>query len=125
MRRMIFPAAVTGFYLGNRFFLIPHTSGILHCFLAWYSDDLLAGAVMLFVLNSLLAAVHRPPVTSIPAATALILGCGCFWEFVTPLYLPRSVSDPWDLAAYWAGAMGYLAAVRLLKKPRKRPAAKP
>lgn len=77
---------------------------------------------MLFILNFLLTATRHPPVLRILPASAFILGCGCFWEFVTPLYLSRSVTDPWDLAAYWIGAMGYLGAVRLRQYQRNKAA---
>lgn len=35
------------------------------------------------------------------------LVCGCFWECITPLYKPTSVSDPWDLVACLCGGLGY------------------
>ncbi len=109
MRRYLPPlAAIAGAYALNRFCLLPAASGLLHRFLAWYFADILAGALMLLVLDALLELRGRPPVRRVLPASAYLLGCGLFWEVVTPLYLPRSVSDPWDLAAYWAGGMAWL-----------------
>ena len=34
-----------------------------------------------------------------------LLGCGLFWEVLTPLYLSRSVGDPRDVLACWLGGM--------------------
>ena len=54
-------------------------------------------------------------------AWGYLLGCGLFWEYVTPLYLPRSVSDPWDILAVWLGGTVMLV---LLRRPRwTRPSA--
>lgn len=102
-------AAVSAAYVLNRFLLIPLTGSRL---LAWYGADFLAGALMLCLLNALLAAAGRPPVRRVLPACAFLLACGLFWEFVTPLYLPRSVSDPWDVAACCLGGLGMLALLR-------------
>ena len=37
--------------------------------------------------------------------TLFLLGCGLFWEVLTPLYLSRSVGDPRDVLACWLGGM--------------------
>lgn len=92
-------------YLLNRFCLIPQTKGLPHDLLAWYGADVLAGALMLCILNAALITSGRKPVRHFGWATLFLLGCGLFWEGITPLYLPRSVGDPWDLAAYWLGGM--------------------
>lgn len=99
-------AAIGGLYVLNRFLLVPHTSGALHRLLAWHFADALAGAFMLCLLNGLLALVHRPPLRRFLPVSAFLLGCGLFWEVLTPLYLPRSVGDPRDLLAVWLGGTG-------------------
>jgi hypothetical protein len=107
MRRYALSAAViAALYALNRFLLIPLTGSRL---LSWYGADFLAGGLMLCVLNALLTAVGRPPVRRAFPATLFLLGCGAFWEYVTPLYLPRSVSDPRDILAVWLGGMVWLA----------------
>lgn len=106
MKRYIPPMAVTAvLYAANRFLLIPLTSGPLHRLLAWHGADFLAGGLMVCILNSLLAAAHRPPLRKFLPGTAFLLACGLFWEYVTPLYLARSVSDPRDVLAVWLGGM--------------------
>lgn len=103
MKRYGLPiAAITILYACNRFLLVPLTGSRL---LAWHGADFLAGGLMLCVLNALLAAANRPPLARFLPGTAFLLGCGLFWEYVTPLYLARSVSDPWDLLAVWLGGM--------------------
>lgn len=104
MERYIFSAVgIAGLYVLNRFCLIPVTTGMLHDLLAWYGADCLAGALMLCFVNFLLLEANRPPLHRFWAVTGFLLGCGLFWEVITPLYLVRSVGDPWDIAACWLG----------------------
>lgn len=100
---MISAAVIAGLYVLNRFCLIPAATGLLHDLLAWYFADALAGALMLCIVNVLLMAAKRPPLRRFWAVTAYLLGCGLFWEVITPLYLPRSTGDVWDVAACWLG----------------------
>ncbi|MFN8469053.1 MAG: hypothetical protein U0X20_26080 [Caldilineaceae bacterium] len=39
----------------------------------------------------------------------VVTAAGCYWEYITPLYRPTSVTDPLDMVAYWIGACLYLA----------------
>lgn len=102
-------AALMAAYALNRFVFIPLTGWwVLRC----YGADALAGAMMLCVLNGALSAAGREPIRGIVPVSVFLLGCGAFWEYVTPLYLARSVSDPWDMAAVWLGGMGMLFVLR-------------
>lgn len=113
-RRYLVPMGATSvLYTLNRFFLAPLTGSHL---LAWYGADFLAGALILCLLNDLLEQLGRRPVRRVWAVSAFALGCGLFWEVATPLYLPRSVGDPWDVLAVWLGAMAMLAVWRLTKE---------
>ena len=105
--------AVAALYVLNRFLLAPLTGSRL---LAWHGADFLSGALMLCVLNGLLEQSGRRPVRRVWAASIFALGCGLFWEAVTPLYLPRSVGDPRDVLAVWLGTMAMLAVWRLAKQ---------
>ena len=107
LRRYAAPGStIAGLYLLNRFLLAPLTGSRL---LAWHGADFLAGGGMLCLLNLLLELARRRPVERFLPASAFLLGCGLFWEVVTPLYLPRSVGDPWDVLAVWLGGMALLA----------------
>ena len=103
-------------YAVNRFLLSPLTGSRL---LAWHGADFLAGALMLCLLNGLLELLEllgRRPVRRVWSVSAFALGCGLFWEVVTPLYLPRSVGDPRDVLAVWLGAMAMLGVRRLAEQ---------
>ena len=109
--------AIAGLYLLNRFLLVPLTGWRL---LAWHGADFLAGGLMLCFLNGLLLLARRRPVEQFLPVSLFLLGCGLFWEIVTPLYLPRSVGDPWDVLAVWLGGLALLALWRRLDRPRHR-----
>lgn len=93
----------------NRFCLVPLTGSRL---LAWHGADALAGAWMLCLVELLLELAGRPPLRRLIPVWTYLLGCGLFWEYVTPLYLPRSVSDPWDILAVWLGGTVMLLFLR-------------
>ena len=75
----------------------------------------LAGGMMIVLLFAALHLAHRKPPRPWHCL-ALALVCGLFWEYITPLYLPRSVSDPWDILAVLLGGMGILPILYRLEK---------
>ena len=99
MKKYLLTAAgLMGLYALNRFVLIPHTGGLLHRLLSGHFADFLAGGMMVVILFAALRLSGRNP-PKVMSALVLLLACGLFWEYVTPLYLPRSVGDPWDILA--------------------------
>lgn len=103
MKKYVLTAAgLMGLYGLNRFVLIPCTDRLLHRLLSGYFADFLAGGMMLVILFAALHLAGRRPPKPLPCL-ALALVCGLFWEYVTPLYLPRSVSDPRDILAVLLG----------------------
>lgn len=98
---------IMGLYALNRFVLLPRADGLLHRLLSGYFADFLAGGMMIVLLFTALHLAHR----KLPRpwhCLALALVCGLFWEYITPLYLPRSVSDPWDILAVLLGGAAIL-----------------
>ena len=47
------------------------------------------------------------------AAAACVLLCALVWEVLAPLWKPEAVGDPWDLLAYQAGGLVWLAVRRV------------
>lgn len=108
---------VSGLYGMNRFLLLPwlaaldgeaHHAKVLYHLLGSYGADVLAGAWIMCFLNLLLVWSGRNPIRSFAAALLFVFGCGIFWEYITPLYLSRSVGDPVDFAAYLIGVSVYM-----------------
>ena len=129
MKRVYVLLGLSGLYGLNRFLLLPwlnrlaetieisggwHGVEALYKILGSYGADVLAGAWILCFLNLLLVWSGRKMLKPVPAVL-FVLGCGVFWEYITPLYLARSVSDPLDVAAYLAGGIIYMMCERCLK----------
>ena len=110
-------AVIASLYLLNRFWLVPHTAGLLHRLLTWHFADFLAGGLMLCVLDCALELSGRPPVRQAASALGFSFLCGTFWELVTPLYLPRSVGDWRDVLAVCLGGLTMFFMVNIRKKP--------
>lgn len=70
----------------------------------FYFNDLLAGVVFMAYCN-LVFLPDDPRGLGIRRGMVLIAAAGVFWEFITPLYLSRSVSDVHDLLAYCIGGL--------------------
>ena len=94
-------------YVINRFFLkqldIPYIGYILRCHL----NDFIGGFVFPSYVNVLLVISNRKPLAGLGALLLFMLGVALLWEYVFPLILPYSTSDPWDVAAYLSGACLY------------------
>lgn len=110
----VYGAVIAFLYALNRFLLIPHTSSR---FLRWHFADFLAGGLMLCILDAALVAAHRPPLRRGWTAALFALGCGLFWELVTPLYLSRSVGDPWDVVFVTLGGVVMWGLLRWHRTP--------
>lgn len=118
MKRWLLPVPVICvLYALNRWTLGYDSGTVLHVLRAGYFADLLAGALILCVANALLAwgHIHQARIRPMErpwTVTGFLLLCGLFWEYVTPLYRPDSVSDPWDVAAYLLGGLLCLTITR-------------
>ena len=117
MKRLYVLLSLSGLYALNRFLLIPklerfaermQDAEALHRFFASYGADILAGAWILCFLNLLLAWSGRRTTRRMMPTVLFVFGCGIFWEYITPLYLSRAVSDPLDIAAYLLGGCIYM-----------------
>ena len=72
--------------------------------------------MILSLANLLLSAGRLPPLTRVLPAAAFLLCCGLFWEYVAPLLVSGSVSDPLDLLAYLVGGLAVLPLLRLARQ---------
>ena len=117
LRRYGPPAAsIAALYILNRFWLVSHTSRMLHRLLVCHFADFLAGGLMLCVLDCALELSGHPPLRRAASALGFTLLCGAFWELVTPLYLPRSVGDWRDVIAVCLDGL----AMFFILNPRKK-----
>ena len=98
-------AGTAGLYVVLKLAL-PHLTGPAAGLLSSYGADVLAGGMIFCLFHCVLLAFRLPPIRRVLPAAGFLLLCGLFWEYVTPLYRPGAVSDPWDLAAYVLGGLG-------------------
>ncbi|ARU62611.1 hypothetical protein CBW65_17770 [Tumebacillus avium] len=85
-----------------------------NAFLHGHFNDALAMWIFLPYINLLLSfyPYRVISITSIPACLGLALLSGLGWEYLTPLFLTRSVSDPIDVVMYLISGMTYALFVK-------------
>ena len=71
-------------------------------------NDFLGGLAFMAYTNLLISLVEpRFRIRNPFIGVAYIFCCGLFWEYAAPLFVPDSVSDPWDVLAYSLGSVAY------------------
>lgn len=97
-------------------YLINHLIPPGNIFLDSYFNDILAGCIIVAIVNLLLSFGRiNPSVKPLPCL-GLCLVCGLVWEYVTPLYKPSAVCDLWDIAAYMIGGLIWCIIVNIAKR---------
>lgn len=84
----------------------------------WYFTDLLAVPSLLALFNLIWSALARRPVSGFAEIAYIALVCSIIWEVIAPLIVESSIGDPFDVLAYFIGALGYYALRRVLVNPR-------
>lgn len=86
-------------------------------FIQHYFNDVLAGVLIVAMANvfAVIGGQRRLLLISFVRILVFTFVCGVFWEYVTPLYLAYSVSDPLDVFAYMVGGTLYWGIIRLMQ----------
>lgn len=105
---------VTILYAINRFFLKSAFTDELNIFFNHYFNDLLVPIVLLSLIDFLLFNKTNRRALSLIKISTIFLSA-IFWEFITPLYLSRSVSDIYDLFMYFIGTIIYFGVFHIEK----------
>ena len=100
------------FYVINNYFL---KEVFTHFFFHWYLNDIFGGLMIVAIANTLilLGKQHKLYMDSLKKILFFTFIVGVYWEYVAPLYLASSVTDPWDIVAYMSGGLIYWIIVRL------------
>lgn len=97
-------------YLINKIFLsylnIPYLSYFFRC----YFNDLICPLVFLPIVNIILA-FGKYKVSRFIHLLSVGFTAGLFWEYVAPIFVEDSVSDPIDLCCYVLGTIFYWIAL--------------
>ena len=84
----------------------------LHWFMNCYFNDIL-GSITFIAYCNFVFSFRSYHMTSLIQIEGILFLCGLFWEYVTPLFRPTTVSDPFDLLAYLCGGFLYWAGIKL------------
>jgi len=92
-------------YSGNKY-----TTG-LDLFIAYYMNDILAGVLVVAFFNFAFSfySVRTICLNTLLTILTFTFICGLFWEYIAPLYKPKSTGDYKDIIAYCCGGIIYYA----------------
>lgn len=98
-------------YLINKIFLSYLSIPYLNYFFRCYFNDLICPLVFLPIVNIILA-FEKYKVSRFVHLLSVGFTAGLFWEYVAPLFVKDSVSDPIDLCCYVLGTIFYWMALK-------------
>ena len=71
-----------------------------------YLNDIV-GSITFAAYTDIILGSRNWKLDSLWKVELLLLGCGLFWEFITPLFRKNTVTDGWDIVAYLTGGLIY------------------
>lgn len=80
-------------------------------FMTCYFNDIIGGITFMAYCGLVFEHYHRR-MTKLWQIVLLMASCGFFWEYITPLFRPNTISDPWDILAYVCGGFIYWLIIR-------------
>ena len=87
---------------------------IVRWFMSCDFNDTIGGMTFMAYCNIVFSFYHRKMV-KLWQIELLMLFCGIFWEYITPLYRKNTISDVWDVLSYMIGGFLYWL---IIKKTR-------
>lgn len=99
-----------------------YSSGYLHWFLTCYFNDIV-GAIAFTSYCDIItynAKDTKYRLDTLWKIELLLLFCGLFWEFITPLYRKDTVGDIFDIFAYCFGGVLFMLLKNISKHNRKK-----
>ena len=74
-------------------------------FFSGYLNDILGSVIFLLYLCLVQSFLKRKYIFRFVHIVIITFFCGILWEYLTPVYRPDTVSDPWDILAYMFGGV--------------------
>lgn len=84
-------------------------------FMNCYFNDLIGGITFTAYVNYI-AILYNKCLKKLWHIELLLLCCGIFWEYATPLIRPNVTCDNWDIVAYMIGGFLYWLIMLILEK---------
>ena len=79
---------------------------VFKAFLSNHFTDILAPIALFGISNAVFSLLNFRVVRLLPTLTLCAIA-GFAWEFIAPLIVPRSITDPFDLLSYMIGGLLY------------------
>jgi putative effector of murein hydrolase len=105
-------------YLINQYIKTKISYETIRWYLNCYFNDTIGGITFIAYCN-IMFELYRKPITKLWKIELLLLGCGIFWEYITPLYRHNTVSDKWDVVAYMVGGVIYWILIKDFRREAK------
>lgn len=105
-------------YFANQIVIRKHVIGYVKYFANCYLNDIIAGTLIMALINTILLIAYSKKITHILTIVTIIFGIGVFWEYAPHIIKQNSVSDILDIIAYEAG--GYIYWIYTNKKENKK-----
>lgn len=113
-KNLIIIIATLILYFVNQTFKCSYPNGYFSWFMNCYFNDIIGGITFIAYTN-IFFELHNQPTKSLLTIELVLLGCGLFWEIVTPIYRKNTVGDFWDIIAYLFGGFWYWILIKKLK----------
>lgn len=107
MKKNIFLIIITvSFYLINQVFKYNYSNVYVNWFMTCYFNDIV-GSIAFIAYCNILLEYRLYNHLKLNQIIALLFLCGLFWEYIAPLFISYSISDPLDVVAYISGGLIY------------------
>lgn len=92
--------------LSNKFGIINFSDSLLKRLIKSYFNDIFGCVCFLLLISiALTICAKRPIRINLLHVEILTFTSGIYWEYITPLYRPKTISDPLDIVAYMLGGI--------------------
>ena len=107
IRKNIFIIVITiVLYISNQFIKNKLQTDILQWFMTCYFNDIIGSITFVAYCNVMLGFCRRK-IIMLWHIELLMLFCGVFWEYITPIFRKNTTSDVFDILAYMLGGFIY------------------
>lgn len=104
-KRVTYAIVLSAICIANKANLLSSKNICIEYFLNCYLNDILGTIVFLLCFSEILYAIKKDITLRLIHIELIVLFCGVFWEYITPIYRQDTISDMWDIIAYLFGGL--------------------
>lgn len=105
-KNLIIVGITVGLYVLNQIIKTKIPIEAIKWFMSCYFNDTIGGITFVAYCN-LIFGFYNKKLIKLWEIELLMLFCGLFWEYLTPLFRKNTVSDIFDVLAYMVGGLIY------------------